>query len=74
MMEEALRRDRTRSTIHSFSALGLLEFTRKRVGKDLGVVCKNCAAPARRVPGVGECHVCLNLLPSRPFAAFAPSA
>jgi len=31
----ALRRDRTRSTIQVFSNLGLLEFTRKRVGKDL---------------------------------------
>jgi ribonuclease G len=31
----ALRRDRTRSTIQEFSNLGLLEFTRKRVGKDL---------------------------------------
>ena len=35
-MEESLRRDRTRATIQSFSSLGLLEFTRKRVGKDLG--------------------------------------
>jgi ribonuclease G len=35
-MEESLRRDRTRATIQSFSNLGLLEFTRKRVGKDLG--------------------------------------
>jgi ribonuclease G len=35
-MEENLRRDRTRATIQSFSSLGLLEFTRKRVGKDLG--------------------------------------
>ena len=35
MLEKGLRRDRTRSTIQSFSALGLLEFTRKRVGKDL---------------------------------------
>ena len=34
-LEKGLRRDRTRSTIQSFSALGLLEFTRKRVGKDL---------------------------------------
>jgi len=32
---EALKRDRTRSTIQAFSNLGLLEFTRKRVGKDL---------------------------------------
>ena len=32
---DALRRDRTRSTIQAFSNLGLLEFTRKRVGKDL---------------------------------------
>ena len=31
----SLRRDRTRSTIQAFSNLGLLEFTRKRVGKDL---------------------------------------
>ncbi|HLX26125.1 MAG TPA: Rne/Rng family ribonuclease, partial [Candidatus Cybelea sp.] len=35
-MEEHLRRDRTRATIQSFSNLGLLEFTRKRIGKDLG--------------------------------------
>ena len=35
-MEESLRRDRTRATIQSFSNLGLLEFTRKRIGKDLG--------------------------------------
>jgi ribonuclease G len=35
VLEGVLRRDRTRTTIQSFSALGLLEFTRKRVGKDL---------------------------------------
>ncbi len=34
-LEAGLRKDRTRTTIQSFSALGLLEFTRKRVGKDL---------------------------------------
>ena len=34
-LSDALRRDRTRSTIQEFSNLGLLEFTRKRVGKDL---------------------------------------
>ena len=34
-LEEGLRRDRTRATIQSFSNLGLLEFTRKRIGKDL---------------------------------------
>ncbi len=34
-LEAGLRKDRTRSTIQSFSPLGLLEFTRKRVGKDL---------------------------------------
>ncbi|MGH7728923.1 MAG: Rne/Rng family ribonuclease, partial [Vulcanimicrobiaceae bacterium] len=34
-LEGGLRRDRTRSAIQSFSSLGLLEFTRKRVGKDL---------------------------------------
>ncbi|HTX02361.1 MAG TPA: Rne/Rng family ribonuclease, partial [Candidatus Acidoferrales bacterium] len=34
-LESGLRRDRTRATIQSFSNLGLLEFTRKRVGKDL---------------------------------------
>jgi len=34
-LTEALHRDRTRSTIQAFSKLGLLEFTRKRVGKDL---------------------------------------
>jgi ribonuclease G len=46
-MEESLRRDRTRATIQSFSNLGLLEFTRKRVGKDLGAqlrgACPTCA-------------------------------
>ena len=35
-LEDGLRKDRTRATIQSFSNLGLLEFTRKRVGKDLG--------------------------------------
>ena len=35
-MEDHLRRDRTRATIQTFSNLGLLEFTRKRIGKDLG--------------------------------------
>ena len=35
VLEDGLRRDRTRATIQSFSALGLLEFTRKRIGKDL---------------------------------------
>jgi ribonuclease G len=34
-LKGGLERDRTRTTIQSFSALGLLEFTRKRVGKDL---------------------------------------
>ena len=34
-LEDGLKKDRTRSTIQSFSPLGLLEFTRKRVGKDL---------------------------------------
>ena len=46
-MEESLRKDRTRATIQSFSNLGLLEFTRKRVGKDLGSqlrgACPTCA-------------------------------
>jgi len=46
-MEEQLRRDRTRATIQSFSNLGLLEFTRKRIGKDLGSqlrgACPTCA-------------------------------
>ncbi|MGH7707754.1 MAG: Rne/Rng family ribonuclease [Vulcanimicrobiaceae bacterium] len=35
-LKAGLVRDRTRTTIQSFSALGLLEFTRKRIGKDLG--------------------------------------
>ena len=35
-LEEGLRKDRTRATIQSFSNLGLLEFTRKRIGRDLG--------------------------------------
>ncbi len=34
-LEQGLKKDRTRTTIQSFSPLGLLEFTRKRVGKDL---------------------------------------
>jgi ribonuclease G len=46
-MEDQLRRDRTRATIQSFSNLGLLEFTRKRIGKDLGAqlrgACPTCA-------------------------------
>ena len=46
-MEEHLRRDRTRATIQTFSNLGLLEFTRKRIGKDLGSqlrgTCPTCA-------------------------------
>jgi ribonuclease G len=45
-MEESLSRDRTRATIQSFSNLGLLEFTRKRIGKDLGAqlrgACPTC--------------------------------
>ncbi len=45
-MEDSLRRDRTRATIQSFSNLGLLEFTRKRIGKDLGAqlrgTCPTC--------------------------------
>jgi len=45
-LESVLRKDRTRATIQSFSALGLLEFTRKRVGKDLGAqlrgACPTC--------------------------------
>lgn len=48
-LEEGLKRDRTRTTIQSFSALGLLEFTRKRVGKDL-------AGQLR-----GHCPTCLGL-------------
>ena len=46
-LEDGLRRDRTRSTIQSFSPLGLLEFTRKRVGKDLAgqlrAACPTCS-------------------------------
>nr|MDQ6931311.1 ribonuclease E/G [Candidatus Eremiobacteraeota bacterium] len=46
-LESVLRKDRTRATIQSFSALGLLEFTRKRVGKDLGAqlrgACPTCS-------------------------------
>jgi ribonuclease G len=34
-LKQGLQRDRTRTTIQSFSSLGLLEFTRKRIGKDL---------------------------------------
>ncbi|MGA8474685.1 MAG: Rne/Rng family ribonuclease [Candidatus Cybelea sp.] len=45
-MEDHLRRDRTRATIQSFSNLGLLEFTRKRIGRDLGAqlrgTCPTC--------------------------------
>jgi ribonuclease G len=47
-LEAGLRKDRTRTTIQSFSALGLLEFTRKRVGKDLAgqlrAACPTCNA------------------------------
>ena len=46
-LENGLRRDRTRATIQSFSNLGLLEFTRKRIGKDLGAqlrgTCPTCS-------------------------------
>ena len=49
ILEAGLRKDRTRTTIQSFSALGLLEFTRKRVGKDL-------ASQLR-----GACPVCRGL-------------
>ena len=46
-LESGLRKDRTRATIQSFSNLGLLEFTRKRVGKDLSSQlrgsCPTCA-------------------------------
>jgi ribonuclease G len=46
-LEDGLRRDRTRATIQSFSNLGLLEFTRKRIGKDLGAqlrgACPTCS-------------------------------
>ena len=46
-LESGLMRDRTRATIQSFSNLGLLEFTRKRVGKDLASQlrgsCPTCA-------------------------------
>jgi len=48
-LETGLRRDRTRTTIQSFSALGLLEFTRKRVGKDLSAQLR------------GPCPTCLGL-------------
>ncbi|HUY11533.1 MAG TPA: Rne/Rng family ribonuclease [Candidatus Dormibacteraeota bacterium] len=48
-LEDGLRRDRTRATIQSFSNLGLLEFTRKRVGKDL-------AGQLR-----GSCPTCIGL-------------
>jgi ribonuclease G len=45
-LEAGLQKDRTRTTIQSFSALGLLEFTRKRVGKDLSAqlrgACPTC--------------------------------
>ncbi|MBC5803622.1 MAG: Rne/Rng family ribonuclease, partial [Candidatus Eremiobacteraeota bacterium] len=45
-LKAGLVRDRTRTTIQSFSALGLLEFTRKRVGKDLSAqlrgACPTC--------------------------------
>ncbi len=46
-LKNGLQKDRTRSTIQSFSTLGLLEFTRKRVGKDLSGqlrgACPTCA-------------------------------
>jgi len=48
-LETGLRRDRTRTTIQSFSALGLLEFTRKRIGKDLSAQLR------------GPCPTCIGL-------------
>jgi ribonuclease G len=48
-LEAGLRKDRTRATIQSFSNLGLLEFTRKRVGKDLGSQLR------------GSCPICAGL-------------
>ncbi len=50
-LEQGLRRDRTRTTLQSFSALGLLEFTRKRVGKDLG---GQLQAPCPTCHGLGD--------------------
>jgi ribonuclease G len=49
-LEAGLRKDRTRSTIQSFSALGLLEFTRKRVGKDLS---QQLRGPCPTCTGIG---------------------
>ena len=49
-LEGGLRKDRTRTTIQSFSALGLLEFTRKRVGKDLSAQLR---APCPTCNGLG---------------------
>ena len=67
-MEDSLRRDRTRATIQSFSNLGLLEFTRKRIGKDLG------ASSAARVRLAAEWAASCrrNRLRSRRSAGSAP--
>ena len=58
-LEAGLRKDRTRSTIQSFSPLGLFEFTRKRVGKDLGGqlrgACPTCSGLGTRdVARIGD--------------------
>ncbi|HMD02731.1 MAG TPA: Rne/Rng family ribonuclease, partial [Candidatus Baltobacteraceae bacterium] len=50
-LEAGLRKDRTRTTIQSFSALGLLEFTRKRVGKDLAAQLRG---PCPTCEGIGS--------------------
>lgn len=49
-LQAGLRKDRTRTTIQSFSPLGLLEFTRKRVGKDLA---SQLRGPCPTCEGIG---------------------
>jgi len=51
-LETGLRKDRTRTTIQSFSALGLLEFTRKRVGKDLSAQLRGACPTCRGLGSV----------------------
>jgi ribonuclease G len=44
-LEKELRRDPARTTIHPFSALGLVEMTRKRTRESLGhILCEPCPA------------------------------
>jgi ribonuclease G len=48
---KALARDRTRMTVNGFTALGLVEMTRKRTRESLATC---CASPARPAPGAAS--------------------